>query len=52
MCSPAKKDLLEKVAAIYNYVVRTLSYDYDKAATVQSAYLPNLDAVLRAKKGI
>ena len=52
MCSPAKKDLLEKVAAIYNYVVRTLSYDYDKAATVQSGYLPNLDEVLRAKKGI
>ena len=47
-----KKNLLEKVAAIYNYVVRTLSYDYDKAATVQSGYLPNLDSVLKAKKGI
>ncbi|MBQ6874901.1 MAG: transglutaminase domain-containing protein, partial [Lachnospiraceae bacterium] len=47
-----KKDLLEKVAAIYNYVVNNLSYDYDKAATVKSGYLPDLDAVLATKKGI
>lgn len=45
-------DVLEKVTLIYNYVVTGLSYDYKKAATVQSGYLPDLDAVLAAKKGI
>ncbi len=45
-------DVLEKVALIYNYVVNGLSYDYEKAATVQSGYLPDLDAVLAEQKGI
>ena len=47
-----KTKLLDKVEVIYKYVIKTLSYDYDKAATVQSGYLPDLDAVLAAKKGI
>lgn len=45
-------DPLKKVAAIYDYVVKNLSYDYEKAATVQSGYLPVLDTVLAQKKGI
>ena len=47
-----KTGTLEKVAAIYDYVVRNLTYDREKAATVQSGYLPVLDTVLAAKKGI
>lgn len=43
---------LEKVAAVYDYVVENLSYDYDRAATVKSGYLPVLDQVLEEKKGI
>lgn len=43
---------LEKVAAVYDYVVGEFSYDYDKAATVKSGYLPVLDTVLAEKKGI
>ncbi len=43
---------LEKVAAVYDYVVGEFSYDYDKAATVKSGYLPVLDSVLAEKKGI
>ena len=43
---------LDKVAAVYDYVVSTLSYDYDKAETVKSGYLPVLDDVLEEKKGI
>lgn len=43
---------LECVAAVYDYVVQNLDYDYDKAATVQSGYIPDLDAVLAEKKGI
>ena len=43
---------LDKVAAVYDYVVQNLSYDDEKAATVQSGYLPNLDEILEIKKGI
>lgn len=45
-------DPLQKVAAIYNYAVNNLSYDYNKAATVQSGYLPNIDSTLAARSGI
>ena len=47
-----KKTDLEKIASIYTYVVNTLSYDQQKAQTVQSGYLPALDEVLSQKKGI
>ena len=43
---------LEKVAAVYDFAVNTLSYDYDRAATVKSGYLPVLDDVLAQQKGI
>lgn len=43
---------LEKVAAVYDYVVETLTYDDELAATVKSGYLPVLDRVLEEKKGI
>jgi len=43
---------LEKVAAVYDYAVDTLTYDYERAATVKSGYLPVLDDVLAEKKGI
>lgn len=45
-------DMLAKVEIIYNYVVDNISYDSEKASTVQSGYLPDLDAVLSSKKGI
>lgn len=45
-------DDLKKVALVYDYTVDTLTYDKVKAAKVQSGYLPNVDAVLKAKKGI
>lgn len=43
---------LEKVDAVYHYVIGTLEYDSEKAATVKSGYLPDLDQVLEAEKGI
>ncbi len=43
---------LEKVAAVYEYVVSHLTYDRQKAKSVQSGYLPDLDAVLQAGTGI
>ena len=45
-------DILDKVNVIYHYIVENIDYDYEKAATVESGYLPDLDAVLEAKKGI
>ena len=45
-------DPMKKVATVYDYVVGTLTYDKEKASTVKSGYLPDLDAVLEAKKGI
>ena len=45
-------DPLKKVEAIYNYVVTNFTYDKQKAQTAQPGYLPVLDTVLEAKKGI
>lgn len=45
-------DPLAKVQAVYNYVVKNITYDKQKAATVQSGYLPVLDTVLATKTGI
>lgn len=42
----------EKVTAIYDYVVSNVAYDFEKAKTVQSGYLPNVDTTLSTKKGI
>jgi transglutaminase-like putative cysteine protease len=43
---------LKKVDAVYYYILNNFSYDYNKAATVQSGYRPILDTVWDAKKGI
>lgn len=43
---------LDAVAEIYNYVIDTIEYDYDKASSVQSGYLPDVDQTLESKKGI
>lgn len=45
-------DTLDKVEAIYKYAVDTITYDYQKAKTVQSGYLPDVDDTLNTKKGI
>ena len=45
-------DTLEIVANIYNFVTDNLVYDTQKAANIQSGYLPVLDEVLGSKKAI
>ncbi len=42
----------EKVDRIYDYIVNLLTYDDEKAATVQKGYLPDVDATLAERKGI
>lgn len=46
------KTVLDKVAAVYKFVVNNFTYDTELAKTVQSGYLPVLDTVLEKKKGI
>ena len=52
MLTAGVTDPLKKVEKIYDFVVETLSYDKELAATVKSGYLPELDKVLEKKKGI
>jgi len=46
------KDINETISAVYEFIVNNFKYDKELAATVQSGYLPDLDAVLAKKKGI
>lgn len=45
-------DPLAKVEAVFNYTVDNIAYDNQKAASVQSGYLPNVDTTLSQKTGI
>ena len=42
----------DKILAIYNYVINNYTYDKEKAKTVQSGYLPDIDKIIESKKGI
>lgn len=46
------KEPLKKVEAIYNWTIKNISYDKQKAATVQSGYVPDLNSLLKTRKGI
>jgi transglutaminase-like putative cysteine protease len=43
---------LDTIQAIYDYVITNVEYDDEKAATVQSGYLPVVDETLKTGKGI
>ncbi|MCR5388395.1 MAG: transglutaminase-like domain-containing protein [Lachnospiraceae bacterium] len=47
-----KKDTLDKVSSVYSYVVDNFTYDTQKAKTVQSGYVPDVDEILQKKTGI
>ena len=49
--TPADTDL-DAVALVYDYVTSHVTYDWDKAKTVESDYLPDVDETLRSGKGI
>jgi hypothetical protein len=51
LAKPASNDL-DVVANVYNYVIEHITYDYDKAATVASGYLPDVDEILQINTGI
>ena len=43
---------VDMLKQIYNYVVQNLTYDYAKAETVETGYLPDVDETLATKTGI
>ena len=43
---------LEVVSNVYNYIINNISYDYNKANTVQSGYTSNVDDILNKRTGI
>ena len=48
----AKLTEKEKIDILYNYVVKNMDYDYNKIETLSYDYVPDIDVVLKAKKGI
>ena len=42
----------EKLDVIYDYVISNIVYDTEKAKTVKSGYLPDVDEILKTNKGI
>lgn len=51
LCSKANTDE-EKADIIYKYISTKIKYDNNKAATVKSGYLPDVDETLASRKGI
>lgn len=43
---------LDVVAGVYNYIISSITYDYDKALTVPSGYTADVDAILNSGTGI
>jgi len=46
------KTEIEKVEAIYKFVIQNLEYDTKKATTVQAGYVPDVDKIVNSGKGI
>lgn len=51
LSADAPKDL-DALKAVYNYIISTISYDTQKAQTVETGYLPNIDETLSSGTGI
>ncbi len=43
---------LDVVSSVYNFVVSSISYDYDKAAGIESGYVCDIDTILQKQSGI
>ncbi|MBR0172398.1 MAG: transglutaminase domain-containing protein [Lachnospiraceae bacterium] len=51
LAAPANEDL-DVVSNVYNYIIRHVTYDMEKAETVPYGYLPSVDETLSTGKGI
>ncbi len=43
---------LDVVTSVYNFMIKNITYDYEKADTVQSGYISNVDEILELGTGI
>lgn len=43
---------LDIISSVYNYIITHFTYDYSKASSVTSGYLPDTDEVFTSEKGI
>ena len=43
---------LDQIKSIYNFIISNISYDYAKASSVTSSYVPDPDATLASRSGI
>ena len=43
---------LEVIENIYNYIITNFTYDYEKASSVESGYLPDVDEIFHSQTGI
>lgn len=43
---------LDAITSVYNFTIDNITYDTDKAESVQFDYIPNVDDTLTTKKGI
>lgn len=43
---------LDVVTSVYNYITKNISYDYDKAQSVASGYISDIDEILACNTGI
>lgn len=43
---------IEVVESVYNYIISNVTYDYEKASTVKSGYIPDIDRVYTENSGI
>lgn len=43
---------LDVVSNVYNYIISNIKYDYEKADTVKSGYITNVDEILDSNTGI
>lgn len=50
--SKDKSTDIEKIDAIYDYIISNIVYDTEKAKNVKSGYLPKVDEILKSDKGI
>lgn len=50
--SDASSSDLDYVERVYDYVIRTISYDEELAKDIPTDYIPDIDATMRTKKGI
>lgn len=43
---------IEKVTAVYNYIIQNIQYDYEKINKIDKSYIPNINDIYKSSSGI